>query len=94
VLTALTLVQIYIRYKPVLLRGRRPAAGAIALLASGAVSDGHALLMAEHIAMFPAMLVVMLLRRDEYECHGSSRGDLLAAHRSRDRQSAPRPRPF
>jgi flagellar biosynthetic protein FliP len=48
-----------------------PAAGAMALLASGAVTDAHTLLMAEHIAMFPAMLVVMLLRRDEYACSGS-----------------------
>ena len=46
-----------------------PAAVALALLGSGAVTDGDALVMFEHSAMFPAMLVVMLLRRDEYVGH-------------------------
>ena len=46
-----------------------PTAGALALLASGAVTDGHTLVMVEHIAMFPAMLAAMLLRRDEYTGH-------------------------
>ena len=55
-----------------------PAAGAMGLLASGAVTDAHALLMAEHVAMFPAMLVVMVLRRDEYACHGSGLGSPAA----------------
>jgi hypothetical protein len=43
-----------------------PALGVIALLGSGLVDDVHALFMAEHVVMLPAMLVAMLLRRDEY----------------------------
>ena len=46
-----------------------PAVGALVVLTIGAVSDSHLLLMVEHIVMFPAMLVVMLLRRDEYVGH-------------------------
>jgi hypothetical protein len=46
-----------------------PSFVAIALLWGGAVVDTHALLMIEHVAMFPGMLVVMLLRRDEYTPH-------------------------
>jgi flagellar biosynthetic protein FliP len=42
------------------------AAGALALLGTGALTDGDALVMIEHTVMFPAMLAVMLLRRDEY----------------------------
>jgi hypothetical protein len=42
-----------------------PTAGVIALLAVG-IGDFHGLMMAEHIAMFPLMLVAMLLRREEY----------------------------
>jgi hypothetical protein len=43
-----------------------PAAGALTLLGAGVVTDPHLLLMLEHTVMFPAMLVTMLLRRDEY----------------------------
>ena len=46
-----------------------PAGAALALLGTGVVTDGDALVMLEHTAMFPAMLVVMLLRRDEYAGH-------------------------
>ena len=46
-----------------------PAAGALALYATGATTDSHALLMVEHTVMFPAMLVAMLVRRDEYAGH-------------------------
>lgn len=46
-----------------------PAVGALALHWTGAVDDGHALLMLEHTVMFPAMLVPMLLRLDEYTGH-------------------------
>jgi hypothetical protein len=46
-----------------------PSAAAIALLWAGAVDDGHALLMFQHVAMFPAMLAVMLLRLGEYTRH-------------------------
>jgi hypothetical protein len=43
-----------------------PTAAALVLLWIGLVEDEHALLMIQHIAMFPLMLVAMLLRRDEY----------------------------
>jgi hypothetical protein len=43
-----------------------PSAAAIVLYWGGAVEDGHSLMMIQHIAMFPAMLVAMLLRRGEY----------------------------
>lgn len=46
-----------------------PAAGALAALGTGVVTDSHTLLMAEHIVMFPAMFVAMLLRREEYLHH-------------------------
>jgi hypothetical protein len=43
-----------------------PTAVALALLGVAVVEDDHALLMIQHVAMFPLMLVAMLLRRDEY----------------------------
>ena len=43
-----------------------PSFAAIALLWAGIVTDIHALLMIQHIAMGPAMLVAMLLRVHEY----------------------------
>lgn len=46
-----------------------PTAGALALLATGVVTDVDALMMFEHSVMFPAMLVAMLLRRDESAGH-------------------------
>ena len=46
-----------------------PTAGVIALLAAGLVTDIGGLLMIEHVVMLPAMLVAMLLRRDEYTGH-------------------------
>jgi hypothetical protein len=46
-----------------------PSLAAIALYLGGAVEDTHALMMIQHVAMFPAMLVAMLLRRDEYSGH-------------------------
>jgi hypothetical protein len=46
-----------------------PSFAAIGLLWAGSVTDGHALLMIQHVAMFPAMLAVMLLRLDEYTGH-------------------------
>jgi hypothetical protein len=48
-----------------------PAAAALAALATGAVTDPHVLLMAEHVVMFPAMLVVMVLRPEMYACHAA-----------------------
>jgi hypothetical protein len=46
-----------------------PSFAAIGLLWAGLVTDTHALLMIQHIAMGPAMLVAMLLRRHEYTGH-------------------------
>jgi hypothetical protein len=46
-----------------------PAAGALVLLGTGALTDEETLVMAEHTLMFPAMLIAMLLRRDEYTGH-------------------------
>ena len=43
-----------------------PTAAALVLLWTGLVKDEHTLLMIQHIAMFPLMLVAMLLRRDAY----------------------------
>ena len=46
-----------------------PTFAAIVLLWAGLVEDGHAPMMIQHVAMFPAMLVAMLLRRGEYTGH-------------------------
>jgi hypothetical protein len=46
-----------------------PSFAAIALLWGGLVEETDALLAIQHVAMFPAMLVAMLLRRDEYTRH-------------------------
>jgi hypothetical protein len=46
-----------------------PSLASVALLAGGAVTDVGTLLEIQHLAMFPAMFGVMLLRRDEYT-HG------------------------
>jgi hypothetical protein len=46
-----------------------PTLGAIALLAVGLVEDGGTLMAIQHVVMFPAMLVVMLLRPHEYTGH-------------------------
>jgi hypothetical protein len=43
-----------------------PTFGAIALLATGAVTGMGSLMTIEHVAMLAGMLVAMLLRRDEY----------------------------
>jgi hypothetical protein len=45
-----------------------PSFGAILLIWIGAVDTDGALAV-QHVAMFPAMLIAMLLRRDEYS-HG------------------------
>jgi hypothetical protein len=47
-----------------------PAFGVIALLWGGLVEDIGALMLIEHVAMLPSMLVAMLLRREEYS-HGA-----------------------
>jgi len=46
-----------------------PTAGVIGLLWTGLLEDIGMLLMIEHVVMLPAMLLVMLLRRDEYSGH-------------------------
>jgi hypothetical protein len=46
-----------------------PTVAATALLAAGTLADSHAALMIQHVAMFPAMLAVMLFRLDEYTRH-------------------------
>jgi len=47
-----------------------PTFGALALLEAGALGDAHAAMGIQHVVMFPAMLGVMLLRREEYSSHG------------------------
>jgi hypothetical protein len=47
-----------------------PTLGVLGLLASGAIDDLGVLLLIQHVVMFPAMLAVMLLRREEY-AHGT-----------------------
>ena len=47
-----------------------PTIGVVGLLGAGLVTDVGTLLLIEHVVMFPAMLVAMLLRRDEYT-HGA-----------------------
>ena len=46
-----------------------PTFAAIGLLWAGLVEAGHTPMMIQHVAMFPAMLVAMLLRRSEYTGH-------------------------
>ena len=46
-----------------------PSFAAIGLLWAGIETDIHALLTIQHVAMLPAMLVAMLLRRHEYTGH-------------------------
>jgi hypothetical protein len=46
-----------------------PSVAAIALLWTGAIDDTGTLLAIQHVAMFPAMLGVMLVRLDEYTGH-------------------------
>jgi hypothetical protein len=48
-----------------------PTAGVIALLWAGLVEDIGTLLAIEHVVMLPAMLIAMLLRRDEYSGHAT-----------------------
>ena len=48
-----------------------PTLGTLALLGAGVVEDVGALMIIEHAAMLPSMLLAMLLRRAEYSCdHG------------------------
>jgi hypothetical protein len=43
-----------------------PTLSVLALLWSGLVGDVGTLLVIEHVAMLPSMLLAMVLRRDEY----------------------------
>ena len=43
-----------------------PTIGILALLGTGLVVEYGTLMMLEHVVMLPAMLVAMLLRREEY----------------------------
>ncbi len=57
-----------------------PTAGVLGLLAAGLVDDFDALMAIEHVVMLPSMLLVMLLRYDEYACHhGHSRSSIVQA---------------
>jgi hypothetical protein len=47
-----------------------PSFAAIGLHWVGLVEDADSLLLIQHVAMFPAMLAVMLFRLDEYTGHG------------------------
>lgn len=51
-----------------------PLFGTLALFGSGLVTSIDALLGLEHMVMFPSMLAVMLLRRDEYAGHRHHHG--------------------
>ena len=56
-----------------------PAFAAIALLWGGLVEDIGALMLIEHVAMLPAMLAAMLLRREEYSgAHGHAHARVAA----------------
>lgn len=46
-----------------------PTIGTLVLLGAGIVEGAAALMVILHAVMLPAMLVAMLLRRDEYSCH-------------------------
>jgi hypothetical protein len=49
-----------------------PTFAVIALMETAVVADFGTLMMLEHIAMFPAMLIAMLLRVAEYTGHHSA----------------------
>ena len=46
-----------------------PTLATLAILGLGVVEGAGALMLILHAIMLPAMLAVMLLRRDEYSCH-------------------------
>ena len=46
-----------------------PSFAAIALLWMGVTEERGTLMAIQHVGMLPAMLVAMLLRRDEYSGH-------------------------
>jgi hypothetical protein len=50
-----------------------PTLGTLALLSLGVVEGAGALMAILHAVMLPAMVLAMLLRRDEYSCHQHAR---------------------
>jgi hypothetical protein len=55
-----------------------PTLATLALLAAAVVEGAGALMLILHAVMLPAMLVAMLLRRDEYSCHHGSHTEATA----------------
>lgn len=55
-----------------------PTLGTLALLGAGMVEGLGPLMLIEHAAMLPSMLVAMLLRRDEYSCDHRRRAPVAA----------------
>jgi predicted Kef-type K+ transport protein len=55
-----------------------PTIGTLALLGGGLVEGAGALMLVEHAVMLPAMLVAMLLRRDEYSCDHAHQREVTA----------------
>ena len=55
-----------------------PTLGTLALLGAGIVEGAGALMAILHAVMLPAMLVAMLLRRDEYSCRHQQQRQVAA----------------
>lgn len=55
-----------------------PTLGTLALLGGGILEGAGPLMIVLHAVMLPAMLVAMLLRRDEYSCHHGSHHEVTA----------------
>jgi hypothetical protein len=55
-----------------------PTLATLALLGSGIVEGDGALMVILHAVMLPAMLVAMLLRRDEYSCDHAHQREVTA----------------
>ena len=55
-----------------------PTLGTLALLGSGILEGAGPLMIVLHAVMLPAMLVAMLLRRDEYSCHHGAHHEVTA----------------
>jgi hypothetical protein len=63
-----------------------PTFAAIGLLWAGVLESGHTAMGIQHVIMFPAMLLVMLLRPDEYTGHAT--GSAEPPHRHEVRRAA------
>jgi hypothetical protein len=55
-----------------------PTIGTLVLLGTGLVEGAGPLMIILHAVMLPAMLVAMLLRRDEYSCHHGAHAQVTA----------------